>query len=196
VIEPALALLDFSSVATGIQAADAMVKRAQIDTIRAGTVQPGRYLVMIGGAVADVQESLAAGREVGGNAVLDHVFLPHVHPAVVDAIGGLRLPTMTDALGVVETTTVAAAIHAADAGVKAADVHLVELRLADGLGGKGIVLYSGVVANVEAAVEMGVGVLRRPELVIRQVVIPQLHPEVWHALADATRFSSLVWERS
>ncbi len=195
-IEPALALLDFSSIATGIQAADAMVKRAQIDTIKAGTVQPGRYLVLIGGTVADVQESLAAGREVGGNAVLDHVFLPQVHPAVVEAIGGGRLPVRTDALGVVETTTVAAAIHAADAGVKGADVRLVELRLADGLGGKGIVLYSGLVANVEAAVEIGVAVLRRPELVVRQVVIPQLHPEMWQAIAEATRFSSLLWERS
>lgn len=195
-IEPALALLDFSSVATGIEAADAMVKRAQIDTIRAGTVQPGRYLVMIGGTVADVQESLAAGREVGGSAVLDHVFLPHVHPAVVDAIGGGRLPEATDALGVVETTTVAAAIHGADAGVKAADVRLVELRLADGLGGKGIVLYSGLVADVEAAVEAGVAALRRRELLVRQVVIPQLHPDMWEALAEATRFSALVWDRS
>jgi microcompartment protein CcmL/EutN len=195
-IEPALALLDFSSVATGIQAADAMVKRARIDTIRAGTVQPGRYLVMIGGTVADVEESLAAGREVGGNSVLDYVFLPNVHPAVVEAIGGGRLPDKTDALGVVETTTVAAAILAADAGIKGADVRLVELRLADGLGGKGIVLYSGLVADVEVAVEMGVGVLRRPELVVRQVVIPQLHPEMWEAVGEATRFSSLVWERS
>ena len=195
-IEPALALLDFSSVATGIQAADAMVKRARIDTIRAGTVQPGRYLVMIGGTVADVEESLAAGREVGGNSVLDYVFLPNVHPAVVEAIGGGRLPDKTDALGVVETTTAAAAILAADAGIKGADVRLVELRLADGLGGKGIVLYSGLVADVEVAVEMGVGVLRRPELVVRQVVIPQLHPEMWEAVGEATRFSSLVWERS
>ena len=194
--EPALALLDFSSVATGIQAADAMVKRARIDTIRAGTVQPGRYLVMIGGTVADVEESLAAGREVGGNSVLDYVFLPNVHPAVVEAIGGGRLPDKTDALGVVETTTAAAAILAADAGIKGADVRLVELRLADGLGGKGIVLYSGLVADVEVAVEMGVGVLRRPELVVRQVVIPQLHPEMWEAVGEATRFSSLVWERS
>jgi microcompartment protein CcmL/EutN len=195
-VEPALALLDFSSIATGIQAADAMVKRAQIDTIRAGTVQPGRYLVMIGGTVADVQESLAAGRDVGGGAVLDHVFLPHVHPAVVAAIGGDRRPDPSDALGVVETTTVAAAIQAADAGIKGADVRLLELRLADGLGGKGIVLYSGLVADVEAAVELGVGALRRPELVVREVVIPQLHPEMWDALTEATRFSSLVWDRS
>ena len=194
-VEPALALLEFSSIAAGIQAADAMVKRAPIDVIRAGTVQPGKYLVLVGGQVADVEESLAAGREVGGAAVVDLVYLPQVHPEVVDAIAGGRVPQVTDALGVVETTTVAAAIHAADAGIKGAEVRLVEVRLADGLGGKGIVLFSGLVADVEAAVEIGVGVLERPDLLVRQVVIPQLHPEMWENVADATRFGSRVVDR-
>jgi microcompartment protein CcmL/EutN len=194
-LEPALALLEFSSIATGIQAADAMVKRAPIDVIRAGTVQPGKYLVLVGGQVADVEESLAAGREVGGAAVVDLVYLPQVHPEVVGAIAGGRVPQITDALGVVETTTVAAAIHAADAGIKGAEVRLVEVRLADGLGGKGIVLFSGLVADVEAAVEIGVGVLERPDLLVRQVVIPQLHPEMWENVADATRFGSRVVDR-
>jgi microcompartment protein CcmL/EutN len=191
--EPALALVDFSSIAAGIEAADAMVKRAEIDVIRAGTVQPGRYLVLIGGAVADVQESLGAGRDVGGDAVLDYVFLPHVHPEVVEAIGGGRVPDVADALGIVETASVAAAIHAADAGIKGAAVRLVELRLADGLGGKGIVLYSGLVADVQTAVEIGVEVLR-PDLLVRQVVIPQLHAEMWENVSDATRFSTRVLE--
>ncbi len=188
-IEPALALVDFSSIASGIQAADAMVKRAPIDTIRAGTVQPGRYLVLIGGAVADVEESLSAGREVGGSAVLDHVFLPNVHPGVVEAITGSRVPDPRDAIGVVETMTAAAAIQAADAGLKSAQVRLVEVRLADGLGGKGIVFYSGVVADVEIAVESGTGALDRPDLLVRRVVIPQLHTEMWDNLSAATPFS-------
>jgi len=194
-IEPALALLEFRSIAAGIQAADAMVKRAPIDLIKAGTVQPGKYLVLIGGEVADVEESLAAGREVGAPAAVDFVFLPQVHPEVVEAIGGGRVPEVKDALGVIETTTVAAAIHAADAGIKGAEVRLVEVRLADGLGGKGIVLFAGLVADVEAAVEIGVGVLQRPELLVRQVVIPQLHPEMWENVADATRFRSRVIDR-
>jgi microcompartment protein CcmL/EutN len=194
-VEPALALLEFSSIAAGIQAADAMVKRAPIDVIKAGTVQPGKYLVLVGGQVADVEESLAAGREVGGAAVVDLVYLPQVHPEVVGAIAGGRVPQITDALGVVETTTVAAAIHAADAGIKGAEVRLVQVRLADGLGGKGIVLFSGLVADVEAAVEIGVGVLDRPDLLVRQVVIPQLHPEMWENVVDATRFQSRVVDR-
>lgn len=191
-IEPALALVEFSSIATGIQAADAMIKRAPIDTLRAGTVHNGKYLVLIGGQVADVEESLAAGRDVGGASVLDFVYLPQVHPEVVETIGGRRRPEAEDALGVVETTTVAAAIHAADAGVKGAQVHLVEVRLADGLGGKGIVLFAGLVADVEAAVQIGTGVLERPDQLVREVVIPQLHPGIWDNVGDATRFGDRV----
>jgi microcompartment protein CcmL/EutN len=191
-IEPALALVEFSSIATGILAADAMVKRAPIDTIKTGTVQPGKYLVLIGGMVADVEESVAAGREVGATALVDYILLPQVHPEVVEAVGGGRVPEVTDSLGVIETTTVAASIHAADAGIKGAEVRLVEVRLADGLGGKGIVLFSGFVADVEAAVEIGVGVLERPELLVRQVVIPQLHAEMWENVSEATRFRARV----
>lgn len=191
-VEPALALVELNSIAAGIETADAMVKRAPIDLIKAGTVQPGKYLVLIGGLVADVEESLAAGRQAGGPAVVDTVYLPQVHPEVVEAVGGGRVPQATDAVGVIETTTVAAAIHAADAGVKGAQVRLLEVRLADGLGGKGIVLFSGLVADVEAAVRIGVGALERPELLVRQVVIPQLHPEMWENVADATRFRSRV----
>ena len=191
-MEPALALVEFSSIASGIESADAMVKRAPIKIIRSGTVQPGKYLVLIGGEVADVEESLAAGQSVGGSRVLDAVFLPRVHIDVVQALAGGRVPELKDSVGVIETTTVAAAIHAADAGVKGAEVRLLEVRLADGLGGKGIVLFSGLVADVEAAVEIGVGVLERPDLLVRQVVIPQLHAAMWDNLGSATRFSARV----
>lgn len=190
--DPALSLIEFSSIAAGIQAADAMVKRAPIDVIQAGTVQPGKYLVLVGGLTADVEESLAAGREVGRDAILDIVFLPQVHPAVVAALRGGRSPEASEALGVLETTSVAAAIRAADAGVKGAQVELVEVRLADGLGGKGIVLYSGLVADVEIAVALGVESLEGPDQLLRQVVIPQLHEEMWENLSQASRFSERI----
>ncbi len=190
--DPALSLIEFGSIAAGIQAADAMVKRAPIDVIHAGTVQPGKYLVLVGGLTADVEESLAAGREVGRDAILDIVFLPQVHPAVVAALRGGRSPEASEALGVLETTSVAAAIRAADAGVKGAQVELVEVRLADGLGGKGIVLYSGLVADVEIAVALGVESLEGPDQLLRQVVIPQLHEEMWENLSKASRFSERI----
>jgi len=187
-MEPALALIEFDSIAVGIQAGDAMVKKAPIATIKAGTVQPGKYLVLITGGVAEVDESLQAGVEWGGDSVIDTVFLPQVHPAVVQAIGGGRVEGTGAALGVIETCDVAATIQAADAGVKGAEVTLREIRLADGLGGKAFCLFQGEVHDVEAAVEIGVGALPDPEVLVRQVVIPQLHPEMEENLLTSTYF--------
>ncbi|GAB4547889.1 MAG: BMC domain-containing protein [Anaerolineae bacterium] len=187
-MEPALALIEFNSIATGIQAGDAMVKKAPIASIKAGTVQPGKYLVLITGQVAEVEESLQTGVEWGGESVIDTVFLPQVHPAVVQAISGDRTEGVGPALGVIETRDVAATIQAADAGVKGAEVTLREIRLADGLGGKAFCLFQGEVQDVEAAVEIGVGSLPDPGVLINQVVIPQLHPEMGQNLETSSYF--------
>ena len=190
-IEPALALLELDSIAAGIEAGDAMAKRAPIDVIRAGTVHPGKYLVLVGGAVADVEEALAAGREVAGTSVLDVVLLPNVHPEVVAAMRGARRDAAGEALGIIETTTVAAIIEAADAGLKGARVRLLELRLADDLGGKAYLLFDGPVAEVEAAVEIGGGRIADAQGLAWRV-IPQLHAEMTENLAADGRFAARV----
>ena len=193
--QPALALLEFDSIALGIQAGDAMVKRAPVESIQAGTVQPGHYLVMVTGEVAPVEEAVNAGQEIGRSALRDTIFLPNVHPGVVQGINGGRLLEASDALGVVETLTVAAAIHAADAGLKGAEVTLWQLRLAEGLGGKGIVLFAGLVADVEAAVEIAVA--RVQEMLVRQVVISQLHEEMKENVATFGRFGAhFDWQQA
>ena len=189
-IQPALALLEFASIAAGIVAGDAMVKRARLDLIKAGTVQPGKYLVLIGGRVADVEEAIDAAREIESSSLVDIVFLPDVHPDVVAAAAGARKSDDGEALGIVETTTVAAIIQAADAGVKGAQVTLRELRMADGLGGKGYLLFGGPVAEVEAAVEIGSA--RVPGEMVRSSVIAQLHREMLDNLASDGRFKRLV----
>jgi len=193
-MQPALALIEFDSIAAGIDAGDAMAKKAPIARIIAGTVHNGKYLVLAAGEVADVEESLAAGLAVGASAVLDHVFLPGVHPHVVDAIAAQRRPQPVDALGIVETRTVAAAIAAADAGIKGAQVNLMEVRLADGLGGRGLVFFDGLVADVEAAVRIATDIIAATSALIHAVVIPQLHPEMAANLLVDTRWRARVRE--
>jgi microcompartment protein CcmL/EutN len=187
-IFPALALLEFNSIAAGIMAGDAMVKKAPVDRIQSGTVQPGHYLVLVSGDVASVEEAVNAGRETGQDALRDLIFLPNVHPGVVDGIGGSRQEMAAEALGVIETDSVAAVIGAADAGLKGAEVTLWQLRLADGLGGKGLALFSGLVADVEAAVEIAAG--HSGSHLVRKVVIPQLHPEMQENVAMDGRFGT------
>ncbi len=81
-MQPALAVLEFASIAIGIEAGDAMVKRAPVDVVRAGTIHPGKYLVLVAGAVADVEEAFAAGVAVGESCLVDTVLLPNIHDQV------------------------------------------------------------------------------------------------------------------
>jgi microcompartment protein CcmL/EutN len=151
-------------------------------------VQPGHYLVLVAGDVASVGEAVAAGQEVGQAALLDTLYLPNVHPGVVAGIGGGRGGVSGEALGVLETKTVAAAIRAADAGLKGAEVTLWQLRLADGLGGKGLALFSGTVTDVEVAVTIGAA--EAGGQLLRQVIIAQLHPEMSENIAMPGRFGN------
>ncbi|RME85937.1 MAG: BMC domain-containing protein [Caldilineae bacterium] len=188
---PALALLEFDSIAAGIVAADAMVKRAPVDRIAAGTVQPGRYLVVVTGMVAPVEEAVKAANETGGNSLRDQITLPDIHPQVFAAMTGERDESDIPALGIIETATAPAAVAAADAGIKGAQVRLLEVRLSDGLGGKGLVFFSGIEADVEAALEMGTGVLAPGQLVEARL-IPQLHDELAANLLHDTHFRVLI----
>ena len=70
-----------------------------------------------------------------------------------------------------------------------------QLRLADGLGGKGIVYFAGLVADVEAAIEIAVE--RVSDQLHRQVIIPQLHDEMKANLATFGRFGvHFEWEQA
>ncbi len=191
-MEPAVGLLEFASIARGIEAGDAMVKSAPLDVIRAGTVHPGKYLVLVGGLTADVEEAMEAGRAVGADSLVGVVFLPDVHPDVVASLGGARREDDGDALGVIEAATVAATIDAADAAVKGARVTIRDLRLADDLGGKGYVLLGGEVAEVEAAVGYGVERVDGSGQVVSHVVISQLHGEMRENLTADPRFGGRI----
>ena len=193
-IDPAIAMIEFSSIAVGITSGDAMVKASPLGSIYAGTVHPGKYLVLVSGDTASVDEAFDVGLSTGGGAVLDSVFLPDIHPAVTGAIASDYEAAWIDgdALGIVETEHVATVIQAADAGVKAAFVEVSAVRMADGLGGKGYVLFSGEVAEVEAAVEAAEQWSAASGFVLQVHVIAQLHAEMAYNLNSDLRFRSRV----
>jgi bacterial microcompartment shell protein len=176
---PALLCLEFSSIATGILAGDALVKRAPITLLDARHLSPGKYLLLATGEVAALEESYAAAREAAAGTLLDETFLPAAHPDLYPLLRGERLAARGEALGVIETSTVAACVRAADAAAKETDARLIEMQLANQLGGKGYVVLRGHVADVEASVERGAELAGAA--LVRQVVIPLLHDEmgVW-----------------
>ena len=170
---PALALLELASIARGHRVADAMVKRAPVALLRCEPVSPGKFLVLVDGDVASVDEAFRAGLEAAGDATLDKLFLPQAHDQLAGALRGEARAgeaETVDALGVIETTTVAATILAADAAAKAAAVRVIEMQLARGLGGKAYFVVTGALAEVEAAVEAGVGVIAATTLLATEII--------------------------
>lgn len=174
-VREAIGLIETISVAVGVQIADEMVKTAPVEILEATPICPGKYMVLTAGDVASVEASLRRGIEVGGNVVVDTLFIPNVHPQVFPAILAATGVNALGALGVLETFTVASTILCADAAAKAAPVSLIEIRLAKGLGGKAFFTMTGEVYDVEAAMDAAIAIARSGGNLVRSVVIPRPH---------------------
>jgi microcompartment protein CcmL/EutN len=171
-------MIEFNSIAAGIEAADRMFKAALVEPLMLKTICPGKLLVGVYSDVAQVQASIGAGLEHGKGAVVDHFVIPNIDPTVISAMTRTVESIRGAAVGVIETFSAASAIEAADRAVKAADIDLIEVRIAMGLGGKGLCLLSGDVAAVEAAVSAGASDAAGKGLLVNRVVIPSISPQV------------------
>jgi microcompartment protein CcmL/EutN len=174
----AIAAIETSSIAQGAVTGDAMVKTAEVELIEARTLSPGKFWVLVGGGVAEVRAAHRRGLEAAAETRLDDLLIPQLHESVMPALRGRVAGPDHDALGIIETLTAAATIVAADRAAKTADVLLREIRLANGLGGKGFVSLSGDVASVQAAVDSGRAEAQRAGLLVRAIVVPRLHDQM------------------
>jgi microcompartment protein CcmL/EutN len=156
----ALAVLDFAGIPAGLDATDAMLKKAPVAFFRSGTVTAGRYLTLVGGTPASVDEALAEGLARAEGHLLDHLYLADVHPRLLDALEGRRGAEGTGPLLILETATASSVVLACEKVLKGTLVDLVEVRLCDaGLAGKGLALFRGDLHELEAAVEILASVL-------------------------------------
>ena len=177
---PCIGFLESSSIAKGIEATDAMMKMADVELLMTTIIPRGKYLIMIGGRVADVEASLRAGLGVAAGTVLDQFIIQNVHPDLPAAIKGRVKVDRIEAVGIIETKEVASAIYAADAAVKSAAIQLIEAR--NQPGGKGLVVLTGEVGAVRTAVAAGVSSVKKDGMLIGEVVIPYAHPALVKSL--------------
>jgi microcompartment protein CcmL/EutN len=188
---PAIAVLEFKDIAVGVVATDALLKRSPIAFVKCGTISRGRFLTLIGGTTASVEEAVAEGLACGGDSVLDHVMLADVHPQVYEGILGHRRPVRTGSIGIIETGTVSSNVRAAELALKGTTVDLIEIRLADtGLSGKGLSIFQGELHDVEAAVEIAVGFLERTGVQVGFKIISAPHEALVRQVDGSTYFGS------
>jgi len=167
--------IELSSIGIGYQVEDEMLKAASVELLIARTICSGKYLIVVGGSVSDVEAAVHAGLEIADEAIIDHLVIPNVHESVFPALGqSVSLGAEhTGALGVIETFSGVSVLAAADAAAKSALVTLFRIHVAMALGGKGLILMTGTVADVRAGVQAAAEEARKRGLLVSEVVIPR-----------------------
>ncbi len=178
----ALAMAEFTTVSTGIRAADMMIKTAEVKVIEAEVVCPGKYIILIEGALSAVRASVDAVQTAFSDKLIDSFVLGNPHESIFPAIYGSSEIEDKRALGVLETYSAASIILAADIAAKTSIVSLIELRIARGMCGKSYMLLTGEVAAVEAAIEKAKAEVKDGAMFLDSSVIANPDDKLWETI--------------
>jgi len=173
-----LGLVEMSSIAAGMEAADIMLKTSEVELIISRSICSGKYMVLIGGDVAAVQTAVDNAAQTIDYALVDTFVIPNVHKDIFPALSGHTEVKELKSLGILESFSVASLIEGADAAVKSASVQLLEIRLTMALGGKAFCTITGDVAAVQSAVDSGAKLISEKGLLVNKVVIAQPRKEL------------------
>ena len=178
----AIGVIELKSIAKGIEACDIALKSAGIRLVSSHPTCPGKYEIIITGTISNVTASIDVVRGRFSAALIDTAIMGRIDPAVITALFGTQSAARTGSVGVIETYSAASIIKAADIAVKTARVEVYDLRVSRGMGGKGMVILTGDVGDVTAAVEAGAAHAQNIGLLGNTAVIPAPHPELWEQL--------------
>jgi microcompartment protein CcmL/EutN len=134
------------------------------------------------GSISNLQASVDHVRAKLENYVIDSSIMGRIDEQVITALFGTQTTAKKGALGLIETFSAATAIKAADMAVKTARVEIFDLRVSRGMGGKGVVMLTGEVGDVTAAVEAGANYAKTTAMLSSYSVIAAPHEELWQQM--------------
>lgn len=178
----AIGILELKSLAKGIEATDAALKSAGIRLVSAHPSCPGKYEIILTGAISDVTAAVEHVKGRFDDRLIDSAIIGRIEDKVITALFGTQVGERVGSLGIIEAYSAASTIKAADIAVKTAKVEIYELRISRGMGGKGMVIVTGDVGDVTAAVEAGAQHAKDQGLFCNSAVIPAPHKELWEQL--------------
>ena len=149
----AIGMIEFKTTATGVTAADAMVKTSDVEIVEAQTVCPGKYIEIITGDLSAVKAAVDAAVTTYEDKCIDSFVLGNPHESLFPAMYGTTVIEDISALGILETYDAVSIIEAADQAAKTAIVDVIELRIAKGMCGKSYMMITGEVSAVEASIQ-------------------------------------------
>lgn len=178
----AIGLVEYRTISTGINAADLLLKAAEVNVLEAHPVCPGKYVILVSGQLGSVQAAIEAAKVKFPEMLVDSFVLGNPHESIFSAMYGASDVGNPEALGIIETFSVAGAIVAADVAAKTADVRLIELRLARGMAGKSYAMITGDVAAVTASIERARAAVSDDGMYLDSAIIPRPDSKLWQTI--------------
>ncbi|MDR0926067.1 MAG: BMC domain-containing protein [Hungatella sp.] len=174
VMGEAIYIIELSSVPVGIQILDQIVKRSQVLIIYAKPICIGKFLIVAGGNVEDVQEAQAAVVSVQEKKLLHHYLLTNAHNDILSYFN--RLPAQRErkpganAVGILETRDASSGFRSLNAALKNGEVRLEQVWLGQFMGGKFCYILTGQVEDITMALEAAKGEQEEKYLVDSRVI--------------------------
>ena len=184
-----LGLVECKSVAAGIACVDNMLKVADVELVRAGTICSGKYMIYISGDREAVNTSILAAEKSNiklvGSFVISSISSEIVHILRNESLPNQPYINDIKAIGVVESFSVSAGIRAADRAIKKAHVSLGRFVLGQGISGKAYFVLYGDLASVQEAVDEAKNILANK--LVEAVVIARPETAVIKTLINGVR---------
>lgn len=177
-----IGVIEIKNVPKGIEAADAALKSAGIEMVSSHPSCPGKYEIILTGSISNVTASINHVNQRFDGYVIDSSVMGRIDQQVITALFGTHTGTKSGSLGIIETYSAPTIIKAADIAVKTAKVEIYDLRVSRGLGGKGVVMITGEVGDVTAAVEAGAEYAKQTGQLSSTSVIASPHAHLWEQL--------------
>lgn len=178
----AIGVIELKSIPKGVEAADASLKSAGVEMVSAHPSCPGKYEIVLTGSISNVTAAVSHVENRFDGYVIDSSVMGRIDEQVINALFGTQAGERKGSLGLIETFSAASAIKAADIAVKTARVEIFDLRVSRGMGGKGIVMLTGEVGDVTAAVQAGADYAKNLSTLSSFSVIASPHEDLWKQL--------------
>lgn len=177
-----IGVIEIKNIPKGVEAADDALKSAGIEMVSSHPSCPGKYEIILTGSIANVTAAVTHVQQKFDGYVIDSSIMGRIDPQVISALFGAQTGVKTGSLGLIETFSAATVIKAADIAVKTARVDVYDLRVSRGMGGKGVVMITGEVGDVTAAVEAGGNYAKSLGQLSATTVIAAPHKGLWEQL--------------
>ena len=178
----AIGIIELKSIPKGVEAADAALKSAGVEMVSSHPSCPGKYEIILTGSISNVTAAVSHVTAKFEGYVIDSSVIGRIEEQVISALFGTHAAERKGSLGLLETYSAASAIKAADIAVKTARVEIYDLRVSRGMGGKGILMVTGDIGDVTAAIEAGADYAKENAMLSSYSVIAAPHEELWNQM--------------